>query len=421
MLWIDLRRRILLVLMGVVVVAVSTAIGIGLADWPFLERSWRVSRLADGGEWPDSFYTPVVRIGTGVAEPLPPPAAAGATSIAGDALADAARWAEANNSVALLVAHRGQLILERYWQGMTADQMFSGRAMSRSLLGPMFGLAVRDGRVALGDKVEKFLTEWQGEPRGAITVRQLLQNVSGLEEMPLNALATSADAGPIARLRVGIGNLLGKNARLSLGNDFARTALSFRVAHEAGYRFALSNANAQLAGVILERAFGEDYERLVERLLWRPLRAGPAEFYMDRANGMPAVYCCLRATPRGFLRLGVLLASGGTIDGKQLLPPGWIAGEMTRGSQANPLYGLQIWSGRARAGLREYTPGSGVGVRHGEDFLADDIIWLEGGGGRTIWAIPSQQLVIVRLGRASPTWDASWLPNKLLRGLTPAR
>jgi hypothetical protein len=42
---------------------------------------------------------------------------------------------------------------------------------------------------------------------------------------------------------------------------------------------------------------------------------------------------------------------------------------------------------------------------------------MEGGGGRSIWAVPSQQLVIVRLGRASPTWDASVLPNTILRGL----
>jgi CubicO group peptidase (beta-lactamase class C family) len=67
--------------------------------------------------------------------------------------------------------------------------------------------------------------------------------------------------------------------------------------------------------------------------------------------------------------------------------------------------------------VREYQQGSGQGVRHSEDYAADDVIWLEGGGGRTIWAIPSQQLVIVRLGRASSDWDASMLPNLLLRGL----
>jgi len=44
------------------------------------------------------------------------------------------------------------------------------------------------------------------------------------------------------------------------------------------------------------------------------------------------------------------------------------------------------------------------------------VIWMEGGGGRTLWAIPSEQLVVLRLGRQSKDWDASYLPNTLLRG-----
>lgn len=411
----DLRRRFLLVLTVLALVVVSGAIGVGMADWPFLQRSWRLAALPDSGEWPDSFYQPAVRIG-GAAAALVPPADPATPSIEPAALTAAAAWAEANNSVALLVTHREKLVLERYWQGMKPDRLFSGRAMSRSLAGMLAGFAVLNGKLSLDDRLDKYLTEWAREPRGAITLRQLLQNVSGLEEVPLNAAAAPAGAGLVDRWLAGTRNYFGKNARLSLGSDFAHTALSFRVAHEAGFRFALSNANAQLAGVILERALEDDYERLIDKLLWTPLAAGPAEFYMDRVNGMPAVYCCMRATARGFLRLGMLLANDGVIDGTRILPKGWVA-EMARGSQANPLYGLQVWAGKARAGVREYQQGSGQGVRHGEDYAADDVIWMEGGGGRTVWAIPSQQLVIVRLGRASKDWDASVLPNLLLRGL----
>lgn len=411
----DLHRRFLLVLTVVALLLVAGVIGVGLADWPFLQRSWRLAALPDSGEWPDSFYQPLVRIGGGAAADVP--ALDPATpSIDPEALQQAAAWAEANNSVALLVAQRGKLVLERYWQGMEAGQLFSGRAMSRSLLGMLTGFAVLNGKLSLDDRLEKYLTEWSGDPRGAITMRQLLQNVSGLEEVPLSAVVAPSGAGIADRWLISARNYLGKNARLSLGSDFAHTALSFRLAHEAGFRFAMSNANAQLAGVILERALEDDYERLVEKLLWGPLAAGPAEFYMDRRNGMPAVYCCMRASARGFLRLGMLLANDGVIDGMRILPQGWVA-EMTRGSQANPLYGLQLWAGKARAGVREYQQGSGRGVRHGEDYAADDVIWMEGGGGRTVWAIPSQQLVIVRLGRASRDWDASTLPNLLLRGV----
>ena len=391
-----LVRRVMLVVLGVLLVGVSALVGVLTADWGFWHRYLTLPK--DPGEWPESFYEPRARIDGGGGEFFAPttPDAAG---LDGAALEAAARWAEANNSVALIVLRHGQVVLERYWQGMSAEQSFSGRAMSRSLVGFAYGFAVADSALRLDDAIGKFLPEWADSPRGLITVRQLLQNVSGLEEVPLSA------GGPFS-----------KNTRLSLGTDFARTALSFRLQHETGGRFALSNANAQLLGVILERATGQPYARYVEQRIWKPIGGGQADFYLDRLNGMPAVYCCFRALPRDFARLGQLLVDDGAVAGRQVLPRGWVA-QMRQTTGVNPLYGFQIWSGRANAGVREYTVGAGVGVKHGEAYLTDDVIWMEGGGGRTIWAIPSRQLVIVRLGRASKSWDASVLPNTLIRGL----
>lgn len=396
----------------------ATVVGVLVADWPFWKRVIAVMQLPDSGEWPESFYQPVARI-DGAPREFFPAAAAGAESIEPAALEAAAQWAADNETVALLVLHRGVVQLERYWQGMSAEQLFSGRAMSRSLLGLVYGFAVAEGRIALDDPVEKYLPEWRSQPRGRITVRQLLQNVSGLEEVPLNVVTAPPDAaGPVRAFHL-LRSFLGKNSRLSLSSDFAAVALSFQLAHAPGTRFAFSNANSQLLGVILERATGEPFERHVEQRLWRRVAGGAGEFYMDRAGGMPAVYCCFRATPRDFLRVGSLLARDGRADGTPVLPAGWVQ-QMRSTSSVNPLYGLQLWSGSPRAGTREYATGSGRGVTHGEPYDTDDILWMEGGGGRAIWAIPSQDLVIVRLGRASPTWDAAVLPNTLLRGLRPA-
>ena len=411
-------RRVMLIVTMILLVAGSTAVGMVAADWPFWKRMIALAKLQDGGEWPESFYQPVARI-EGQPAPFFPTAAPAELSIEPAALESAAAWADANNTVALLVLHRGKLQLERYWRGMTVDGYFSGRAMSRSLVGLIYGQAVAEGKLALDDAAGKYLPEWRGDPRAVITIRQLLLNQSGLEELSPNAVQLPPNATTWQRAVAFASGAFTKNTRLALGTDFGAAALSLDLQHEPGGRFAFSNANAQILGVILERATGAQFETYFEQKLWRPAGAGVGEFYMDRDGGMPAVYCCFRATPRDFLRVGALLVNDGQIDGRAVLPAGWVA-EMTRGSPINPLYGFQIWRGKARAGVREYMSGSGQGIRHGEDFVADDVIWMEGGGGRTLWAIPSQQLVILRLGRASPGWDPSVLPNTLLRGLRAA-
>jgi CubicO group peptidase (beta-lactamase class C family) len=406
-------KRILLAVTIVVLLVVAVGIGLIAANWPYVKRVAQLPK--DPGEWPESYYQPVAVIdgGSGVFFPT---ASAEERSISDAALEAAASWAGEHNSVALLVLHRGKVQLERYWQGMTPTTLFSGRSMSRSLVGLVYGAAVRGGAIGLDDPCGKYLEEWRRDPRGRITIRELLQNTSGLEELSLNAIDVPPDASALRRWAIDLESLTSKSARLSLGTDFGKVALSFRLEHEPGTRFNFANSNPQILGVILERAEHTDYERWVEERLWKPIGAGRAEFYMDRENGMPAVYCCFRANPHDWLRVGSLLVNDGRYFDRQVLPAGWVA-ELSKGSRSNPLYGLQIWTGKAPAGLREYTPGSGQGVRHSAPFDAADTVWMEGGGGRTIWAIPSRELVIVRLGRASSTWDASMIPNTVVRGI----
>ena len=139
-----------------------------------------------------------------------------------------------------------------------------------------------------------------------------------------------------------------------MSSDFGAAALDFELENEPGTFFAVSNANAQLMGLVLERATGRPYEDYLAEKLWGPIGAGEARMYMDREGGMPAVSCCYRATPRDWLRLGALLLADGMVGDQRLWPAGWI-NEMTRGSAVNPNYGYQIWVGNP--------PGESRGVR----------------------------------------------------------
>jgi CubicO group peptidase (beta-lactamase class C family) len=356
-------RRLSLVLVTSGALLVSAGIGVLAADWPFLHRLWQLS--ADASGWRESVAVPTVAI-SGAGAPLFPAAAQGEQTIDAALLEQAAREAEASAGAALLVLHRGVLQIERYWRGVTRDTLYPLESLSRALLGIAYGRALDDGSIdSLDAPIEQWLPEWYGEPRGGITIRQLLWNVSGLETPP----------------QAGWRGRLGKAGRLQFGTTLERTALSYRAAHEPGTHFALARVDAQLAALILERASGESYATLIERSVWQPGRAGRAEFALDRPRGTVAAFDGLRATPVDVLRIGALLAQD----------RGW-AGEMARGSLPNPHHGLQA-SGLAGDGL------------------------LLSGDGRAVWIWPAQQLVIVRLGDPTPGWDTPGWIESLRRNL----
>jgi CubicO group peptidase (beta-lactamase class C family) len=59
-----------------------------------------------------------------------------------------------------------------------------------------------------------------------------------------------------------------------------------------------------------------------------------------------------------------------------------------------------------------------VGVTHSAPYLADDVVFFDGGGGHRVYVVPSRRLVIVRTGATiRPDWDDAVLPNAILAGL----
>ena len=116
------------------------------------------------------------------------------------------------------------------------------------------------------------------------------------------------------------------------------------------------------------------------------------------------------------MRVGDLLLNDGVSNGERVLPEGWVE-TMTTSSPRNPNYGMHIWLGREYVPVRPYSEIHPVGVPHAEPFLSDDLYFIEGGGYRTLYVVPSEGLLILRLGKSNPDWDSSYLPNRLVEGL----
>jgi len=364
-------------------------------EWIYVKRL--LTQPENAGEWPDAFYDPKYDVGVGPSEFFPP-FDVSSSPISSDALEAASAWAGDRNTAALIVIFQGKVALERYWEGVGRHSLYSGRGMTKSLIGILYGFAVLDGVISLDEPAATYLPEWRDDERSKITVRHLLDNTSGLENPPFTD------------------SPFNKQTRLSWAPDIAATALSFRAEQPPGQIFNVSSANSVLLAVILERATNTPVHQYFDERLWRPLGAERGSFYVERPNGRAHIDCCFRATPGDWTRLGYMLAHDGMYKGLRILPTGWVD-EMTAPGRHYAAYGLHMWRGQPYSEVREVYEGTGIGHYQSEPFVVDDIFFMEGGSNRVMWVSPSLDLVILRLGRTTDKWDHSFIPNTIIRGL----
>ena len=85
---------------------------------------------------------------------------------------------------------------------------------------------------------------------------------------------------------------------------------------------------------------------------------------------------------------------------------------------------LSVWLGQPYRQRRGFgAPGTaGPQVLHSEPYLDPDMFLFDGNNNQTVHISPRQRLIVLRMGATppvSPEWDNSYLPNLLIRGLTP--
>lgn len=324
--------------------------------------------------------------------------------IALQAIVAAEQYAEKTDSASLLIWRAGAIEYERYWGGRGPDDVSETYSMAKSVTGLAAGCAVASGAIeSVDDAVARYIPEWRGTAHESVTIRELLQMTSGLHHERFDY---SLDQPRDSRV-----------LKTFLGADIESAALAFPLEKVPGATFNYNSINTQILLAVIERATGRRYAEHVSSCLWRPLGAKDARVWLDRLGGTPRAYSYFVARPRDWLRLGVMLASHGRIGDRQILPASWIDAATTP-SAKNPNYGYQLWLGAPQSGKRIYNANTEIGALHSVPYLADDVLFFDGGGGHRVYVVPSRELVIVRTGRTNrPDWDDAILPNLILQGL----
>ncbi len=295
----------------------------------------------------------------------------------------------AGETRALLVLKGGKIIAERYADGFGQNTRLPGWSMTKTITGVMIGMLVSDGRLQL-DKSAPVPT-WQrpGDPRGEITLRQLLQMQSGLRHSEnADPLYTSDEV-----------RMLFTDGR----DNMAEYAEAQPLEAEPGSTFKYSSATSVIIADIATRALtaSTDPEQrrqvmsdyLHTRVL-EPLGMRHAVPEFDVA-GTFVGGSMVHATGRDWASLGEFLRSGGLVNGAQIVQRDWI-GLMTSPSLRNRGYGMQLWLNRPQPDGREV-----LFTKHTTANLPPNIFACLGHLGQYVIVSPDQELTVVRLGKSN--------------------
>ncbi len=265
---------------------------------------------------------------------------------------------------------------------VTLDTAFNLASMGKMFTGVAAAQLVEAGKVHFTDRIGKYLPQLPS-PLRRITVAELLDHTSGLGDF-------FSDPA-YARLRPTLTTL---SAYLPL-------VMRERLEFEPGTRWSYSNSGFLLAGLVIEKASGERYDRYLARHVWQPA-------------GMKHTGCFTRSRLPGYAAVGYL--PDGTANTTSLPPVGTSAGGCYSSARDLLAFASALENGRllSRALTNVVTTskvrapgggyGFGFGIRKGRPG-DPPTIWHNGGAPGAAGELdlnPKLGVVAVTLGNVSP-------------------
>ena len=290
---------------------------------------------------------------------------------------DRRSYGQGSETTAVLVVQDGRIVAERYRADFDRHMSQRTWSVAKSIAATLIGVAVQDKLVDVnrpvavqapyqtGEEVRAAIPEWAWrDPRGQITIDQLLRMSSGLSSPTAGNRTDDLYFGGVA---------------------FSDQLGSLPLVAKPGTRFRYANNDILLAVRALDHAIGADRIQTIDfpskRLFWR---IGMTRTVAETDwHGIFILSSQVWTTSRDLARLGLLYLADGVWQGERILPPGWLD-YVRRHGPAQPASGYGYG-----AGFWTFPKGSG---------LPEDAVVMRGNRGQYVVIAPSQRLVIVRRG-----------------------
>jgi CubicO group peptidase (beta-lactamase class C family) len=197
-----------------------------------------------------------------------------------------------NRVAGLIVLHRGRIVLERYKLGHTQHDQWVSFSVAKSVTSTLLGAAIRDGMIGgLDDPVTRYIPELASSGYAAVTLRQALTMSVGLH-WDENYKNPDSDWGRTLSMDVP------GDTRPAV--DIVKYMARLPRATAPGKVFLYNSGNAQILGVVVQRATHETLAAYLEKKIWQPLGMEADAYWVRDRFGRSLGRSLLNATLRDY-------------------------------------------------------------------------------------------------------------------------
>jgi CubicO group peptidase (beta-lactamase class C family) len=298
------------------------------------------------------------------------------------------------NTTAVVIAHDGRLVAERYAKGYAATTPMLSWSMAKSVTAALVGIEIGDGRLDLAARAP--VPEWAdpADPRHAITLDHLLRMSSGID-------FAEVYTNPVSDV----------STMLFVRPDVGAYAADRPLAGPPDTIWSYSSGTTNVVARILRDLHGGDLAAQARFARERLFDAADmtSAFFEPDVTGTFIGSSFAFMTARDWARFGELHRNDGVWAGRRILPEGWVRYVTTPTPKApTGNYGAHWW-------LNAGAPGDPDGREWKK--LPTDTFAAWGHSGQFVMVIPSAKLVVVRLGLSLPDGDDVGLEDLVVESM----
>jgi CubicO group peptidase (beta-lactamase class C family) len=231
-----------------------------------------------------------------------------------------------------LVLHRGRIVTERYFNGLSPDRTHLIMSVTKSVVATVAGILAGRGELDPEGLITAVLPELEGTSWEGATVRHLLDMRAGTK---FSEDYTDLDAEVRVFEQV---YLWRPRTDDSLPEDACTYMAGLENDRPHGGPFDYRSILTSMLGWVVERAGGARLADLIAREVWQPIGAEfDAEITVD-GHGTAMADGGMCATLRDLARFGALWLGQGKLDGGRIIPEEWVADTLAGGPDSHEAF-----------------------------------------------------------------------------------